>query len=153
MILPITQQKILFITQHHHIQHFAKEGAGFNQELTFLYAKACTVSSGDGVEDIRLEAKAKDTKKIRSQGQPFRGQTLSSPRTGMLEAKDQEHIRQCSPKKRSSKIFSGDLKKKGLKNFFLAIYKNSTIQKTLLSSSRGQGNFRGPETLRPRSRT
>ena len=41
-----------------------------------------------GVEDTRLEAKAKDTKKIRGQGQPFRGQTLSRPRTGMLEAKD-----------------------------------------------------------------
>ena len=42
-----------------------------------------------GVEDTRLEAKAKDTKKIRGQGQgqPFRGQTLSRPRTGMLEAK------------------------------------------------------------------
>ena len=41
-----------------------------------------------GVEDTRLEAKAKDTKKIRGQeqGQPFRGQTLSRPRTGMLEA-------------------------------------------------------------------
>ena len=42
-----------------------------------------------GVEDVRLEAKAKDTKKIRAQGQgqPFRGQNLSRPRTGMLEAK------------------------------------------------------------------
>ena len=27
-------------------------------------------------------------KKIRYQGQPFRGQTLSRPRTGLLEAKD-----------------------------------------------------------------
>ena len=44
-----------------------------------------------GVEDIRLEVMAKDTKKIRGQGQkqPFRGQTLSRPRTGMLEAKGQ----------------------------------------------------------------
>ena len=32
-----------------------------------------------GVEDTRLEAK--DTKKIRGQGQPFRGQNLSRPRT------------------------------------------------------------------------
>ena len=42
-----------------------------------------------GVEDTRLEAKAKakDTKKIQDQGQLFRGQTLSRPRTGMLEAK------------------------------------------------------------------
>ena len=60
-----------------------------------------------GVEDTRLEAK--DTKKIRGQGQgqPFRGQTLSRPRTGMLEAKakDQGHKRKCSPKKRSSQKF------------------------------------------------
>ena len=62
-----------------------------------------------GVEDTRLEAKAKDTKKVRGQGQeqPFRGQTLSRPRTGMLEAKakDQGHRRKCFPKKRSSKFF------------------------------------------------
>ena len=65
-----------------------------------------------GVEDTRLEAKAKDTKKIRGQGQgqgqPFRGQTLSRPRTGMLEAKakDQGHSRKCfQKKKRSSKKF------------------------------------------------
>ena len=62
-----------------------------------------------GVEGTRLEAKAmaKDTKKIRGQGQPFRGQTLSRPRTGMLEAKakDQGHSRKCSPKKRFSKKF------------------------------------------------
>ena len=38
--------------------------------------------------------------KARSQGQPFRGQTLSRPRTGMLEAKDQGHSRKCSPKKK-----------------------------------------------------
>ena len=34
-----------------------------------------------GVEDTRTEAKAKDTKKIQGLGQPFRGQTLSRPRT------------------------------------------------------------------------
>ena len=61
-----------------------------------------------GIEDTRLEAKAKDTKKIRGQdqgqGQPMRGQTLSRPRTGMLEAKakDQGHKRKCSPKKKRS---------------------------------------------------
>ena len=41
------------------------------------------------------------------QGQPFRGQNLSRPRTGMLEAKDQGHRRKRSPKK-----------KKVFKNFF-----------------------------------
>ena len=58
-------------------------------------------------------------KKIRGQGQgqSFRGQTLSRPRTGMLEAKakDQGHRRKCSPKKN---FFSGDLKKKGLQKSF-----------------------------------
>ena len=68
-----------------------------------------------GVEDIRVEAKANDTKKIRDQGQgqPFRGQTLSRPRTGMLEAKanDHGHSRKCSQKKKKKglqKSFSGN---------------------------------------------
>ena len=73
-----------------------------------------------GVEDTRLEAKAKDTKKIRGQGQgqPFRGQTLSRPRTGMLEAKakDQGHKAQVLSKKKkkrsSQKFFRRSQKKK-----------------------------------------
>ena len=54
--------------------------------------------------------------KARGQGQPFRGQTLSRPRTGMLEAKakDQGHKRKCSPKKKKvfAKIFQAISKKK-----------------------------------------
>ena len=68
-----------------------------------------SVYTRGGVEDTRLEAKAKDTKKIRGQGQgqPFRGQALSRPRTGKLEAKakDQGHS-------------AGVLKKRSLKKFF-----------------------------------
>ena len=121
-----------------------------------------------GVEDTRLEAKAKDTKKIRGQGQgqPFRGQTLSRPRTGMLEAKakDQGHKAQVLSKKKKKglhKNFSGDLQKKkkkkkkrssqkffkrsSLKNVFQKIFqplhKILTFQKIVLSSSRGQANF------------
>ena len=64
-------------------------------------------------------------KKIRGQGQ---GQTLSRPRTGMLEAKakDQGHKRECSPKKKKKglhKNFSGDLHKK---TFFKRFFKRST---------------------------
>ena len=116
-----------------------------------------------GVEDTRLEAKAKDTKKIRGQGQgqPFRGQTLSRSRTGMLEAKakDQGPKRKCSPKKVFTKIFQAISEKKKEKVFtkiFQAIStKNKilTIQKIVLSSSRGQANFRGLEASRPRPRT
>ena len=56
---------------------------------TIAYCKLVNLIIRGGVEDTRLEAKAQDTKKIRGQGQgqPFRGQTLSRPRTGMLEAK------------------------------------------------------------------
>ena len=81
--------------------------------ILLLVILLCVLLTRGGVEDTRLEAKAKakDTKKIRGQGQgqgqPFRGQNLSRPRTGMLEAKakDQGHRRKCSPKKKSSKIF------------------------------------------------
>ena len=51
--------------------------------------------------------------KLRGQGQPFRGQTRSRPRTGMLEAKDQGHRRKCSQKE----------KKKIFRNFVQAISK------------------------------
>ena len=72
-----------------------------------------------GVEETRLEAKAKDTKKIRGQGQGqlFRGQTLSRPRTGM--PKDQGHRRKCSPKKNGlQNFFSVDLQLMGVPKIF-----------------------------------
>ena len=113
------------------------------------------------VEDTRLEAKAKDPKKIRGQGQgqPFRGQTLSRPRTGMLEAKakDQGHKRKCSPKikkKGLHKNFSGDLKKKKKKVFkkvFLAI---STKKRFLTNFSSAPQNFNNSKNfavLEPRT--
>ena len=76
-------------------------------------------------------------KKIRGQGQgqPFRGQTLSRPRTGMLEAKakDQGHKRKCSPKKKEGlhKNFLGYLqKKKSLhKNFSSDLHKKTFSKK------------------------
>ena len=90
-----------------------------------------------GVEDTRLEAKAKDTKKIRGQGQPFQGRTLLRLRTGMLEAKakDQGHKRKCSPKKKVfTKIFQAISKKKTVfPNIFQALHKILTIQKLVLS--------------------
>ena len=96
----------------------------------------------------------KGHKKIRGQGQPFRGQTLSRPRTGMLEAKNrnargQEHKRKCSLKKKRSpqkffrrsqkkmvfaKIFQAISTKKRLpKNFSGDLHKILTIQKVVLS--------------------
>ena len=81
-----------------------------------------TIGGRGGVEDTRFEAKAKDTKKIRGQGQghSFRGQNLLRPRTGMLEAKakDQGHRRKCSPKKSLQKFFSGNLQFIGVPRIF-----------------------------------
>ena len=145
----------------------SQTGFGANSESDSLDLESEFLDRS-GVEDTRLEAKAKDTKKIRGQGQgqPFRGQTLSRPRTGMLEAKakDQGHKRKCSPKKRSSqkffrrfqkkkkkKIFRRSPQKNAFQKIFQALHKILTIQKIVLSSSRGQANFRGLEASRPRT--
>ena len=81
----------------------------------------------------------------------------------MLEAKakDQGHKRKCSPKKKKSsqktfqaiskkkrssqKFFKRSPRKNVFQKIFQALHKILTIQKTLLSSSRGQANFRGLE--------
>ena len=62
-------------------------------------------------------------KKIRGQGQLFRGQTLSRPRIGMLEAKakDQGHKRKCSPKKKVLKIFFLAISKKRSSKIFSGV--------------------------------
>ena len=66
------------------------------------------------------------------QGQPFQGQTLSRPRTGMLEAKAkvQGNKRKCVPKKKGlKKIFLGDLKKKVFKKMLHAISSKNGLEK------------------------
>ena len=124
---------------------------------------------------------AKDTNKILRPRPRTQKKSRSRPRTDPLEAKDTgasvlqkkgfQKFFQAISKKRSSKIFSGgkglqkiffrqfpfEENKKGLRKFsarFLALSnKISTVQKIVLSSSRGQGNFRGLEASRPRPRT
>ena len=75
----------------------------------------------------------------------------------MLEAKakDQGHKRKCSPKKEKvyTKNFQAISTKKVFQKIFQALHKILTIQKLVLSSSRGQTNFRGLEASRPRPRT
>ena len=111
-----------------------------------------------GVENTRLEAKAKDTKKIRGQSQelPFRGQTLSRPRTGMLEAKDQGHRRKVF-KKNVFKInflkkFSGELQKKGLQKFFSGDLKKKRLQKFFSDDLQNFNNSKNSAVLELRTR-
>ena len=74
----------------------------------------------------------------------------------MLEAKDQGHKRECSPKKKglhknlkkkksSQKFFKRSPQKNVFQKIFQALHKILTIQKILLSSRRGQADFRGLE--------
>ena len=148
------------------------------KQLIFCAIKVCSaqlvdcshdiVVSRGGVEDTRLEAKAKakDTKKIRGQGQgqgqPFRGQTLSRPRTGMLEAKakDQGHKAQVLSKKKKKglhKNFSGDLqkKKKKKKKVFTKIFQAISTKKRFPKNfSTAPQNFNFPKNtavLEPRT--
>ena len=104
-----------------------------------------TVVIRGGVEDTGLEAKAKDTKKIRGQRQPFRGQTLSRPRTGMLEAKNQGHKAQVLSKKKKNK------KKKVFTKIFQAISTKKRFPKNFSSAPQNFNNSKNSAVLEPRT--
>ena len=101
----------------------------------------------------KSEAKAKDSlsENRHSRGQ---GQECSRPRPRTKDTK-----RKCSPKKKKKKKRSSQkfFRQSPLKNvfhkIFQALHKILTFQKIVLSSSRGQANFRGLEASRPRPRT
>ena len=103
------------------------------------YQVSFSVKTRGGVEDTWLEAKAKDTKKIRGQGQPFRGQTLSRPRTGMLEAKDQDTS------------ISALQKKIGLHKNFLAISTKKRFPKNFSTAPQNFNNSKNTAVLEPRT--
>ena len=144
--------------------------------VAFSYTSALVDSSRGGVEDTRLEAKAKDTKEFEAKDRPSRGQGQGPKDTDASV---------LQKKKVFKNLFQAILKKKVFKNFFQAkkVFKNffsgylylrkpkkrslqifrmvSSVfkpnfnsSKIVLSSlSRGQGNFRGLEASRPRPRT
>ena len=133
-----------------------------------FYGLRCVFSRG-GVENTRLEAKAKDTKKIRGQGQgqgqPFRGQTLSRPRTGMLEAKakDQGHKAQVlskKKKKRSSQKFfrrspkkrkKKEKKKKVFTKIFQAVFTKKRFPKNFSTAPQNFNIPKNRAVLEPRT--
>ena len=89
----------------------------------------------------KSEAKNSLSEDRHSRGQ---GQECSRPRT---------RAQVLSKKKSLHKNFSSDLHKKTFPKNFQALHKILTIQKIVLSSSRGQTNFWGLEASRPRPRT
>ena len=97
----------------------------------FSWRNFLSLSSISGVEDTRLEAKAKDTKKIRGQDHKKKSEAKAKktlPRTDPLEAKDRNARSQgqgprtlahAFSKKKVFKIFfSGDLQKRKTKKVF-----------------------------------
>ena len=118
-----------------------------------------STGSRGGVEDTRLEAK--DTKKIRGQGQgqPFRGQTLSRPRTGMLEAKanDQGHKAQVLSKKKKKKVFTkifqaiSKKKKKVFTKIFQAISTKKRFPKNFSTTPQNFNFPKNSAVLEPRT--
>ena len=123
------------------------------------------------VEDTRLEAK--DTKKIRGQGQgqPFRGQTLSRPRTGILEAKakdtkkseaeakdslsEDRHSRgqgqECSRPRTKDTSASALQKKKVFTKIFQAISTKERFTKNFSSAPQNFNNSKNSGVLEPRT--
>ena len=96
----------------------------------------------------KSEAKAKDSlsEDRHSRGQ---GQECSRPRP---RTKDTSASALQKKKKRSSqKFFKRSPQKNVFQKIFQALHKILTIQKMVLSSSRGQANFRGLEASRPRT--
>ena len=101
---------------------------------------ASIVMSRGGVEDTRLEAKANNSlsEHRHSRGQ---GQECSRPRP-----RTKDTSASVPPKKRSSqKLFRRSQQENVFQKIFQALHKILTIQKIVLSSSRGQANFRGIE--------
>ena len=110
----------------------------------------------------------------RTQGSRPRPRT-AFPRTDTLEAKDQGHKAQVLSKKKkkkkdftkifqaiskkkkkkkkrsSQKFFKRSPRKNAFQKIFQPLHKILTFQKIVLSSSRGQANFRGLEASRPRT--
>ena len=95
-----------------------------------------------------LEAKDRNARG-QGQGPRTKAQVLSKKKRS-----SQKFFRR-SPKKKSSsqKFFKRSPQKNVFQKIFQALHKILTIQKIVLSSSRGQANFRGLEASRPRPRT
>ena len=128
--------------------------------LPFVCSKPEVESRTQGSRPrTQKKSKAKDSlsEDGHSRGQ---GQECSRPRTkdtsasALQKKRSSQNFFRRSPKKKSSqKFFWRSPQKNVFQKIFQPLHKILTIQKILLSSSRGQANFRGLEASRPRPRT
>ena len=104
-----------------------------------------------------LEAKDRNA---RGQGQGPRTQSASALQKKKKKRSSQKFFRRSPKKKKkkkkkrsSQKFFKRSPLKNVFQKIFQLLHKILTFQKIVLSSSRGQANFRGLEASRPRPRT
>ena len=99
-----------------------------------------------------LEAKDRNA---RGQGQGSRTQSASALQKKKKKRSSQKFFRRSPKKKKrsSQKFFKRSPRKNAFQKIFQPLHKILTFQKIVLSSSRGQANFRGLEASRPRPRT
>ena len=112
-----------------------------------------------------LEAKAKDQghkaqvlskqkKKKKGLHKNFSGDLQKKKKKKVFTKIFQAISKKVFTKKRSSqKFFKRSPQKNAFQKIFQPLHKILTFQKIVLSSSRGQANFRGLEASRPRPRT
>ena len=100
-----------------------------------------------------LEAKDRNA---RGQGQGPRTQSASALQKKKKKRSSQKFFRRSPKKKKkkrsSQKFFKRSPRKNAFQKIFQPLHKILTFQKIVLSSSRGQANFRGLEASRPRPR-
>ena len=126
--------------------------------------KNCLVQSRGGVEDTRLEAKAKDTKKIRGQGQEHKKNPRPRPRTQKKsEAKAEDSLsedrhsrgqgQECSrPRPRTKDTSESALqKKKVFTKIFQAISTKRRFPKNFSSAPQNFNNSKNSAVLEPRT--
>ena len=96
----------------------------------------------------KSEAKAKDSlsEDRHSRGQ---GQECSRPKARTKDTRAQ--VLSKKKKKSSQKFFKRSPRKNVFQKIFQVLHKILTVQKIVLSSSRGQANFRGLQASRPRT--
>ena len=118
--------------------------------------KISSIKGRGGVEDTRLEAKAKDTKKIRGQGQghkknprPRPRPRTAFPRTDTLEAKDRNARGQGQGPRTQAQVLSKKKnffrrsqkkKKKVFTKIFQAIFTKKRFPKNFSSASQNFNN-------------
>ena len=99
-----------------------------------------------------LEAKDRNARG-QGQGPRTQAQVLSKKKKKGLHTNFSGDLQKKKKKRSSQKFFKRYSLKNAFQKIFQALHKILTIQKIVLSSSRGQANFRGLEASRPRPRT